>query len=224
MAKVSTLDRPLYSYAEAARLLDLPTATLRWWLEGGRRGEVVYPPVIRPNPTGADSVTWGEFVEAGLLRGYRKKRVPLQKMRPFIQRMRERMEMPYPLAHYRPLIDRRDLVYDLQREVHLPPEMYLVRFEGGQTQLAPAILDFLERVEFEGGVGPALRYWPEGKDSPIAIDPKVAFGVPQIRGIRTELVAESVEAGESEDEASASWGLSPTDVRAAIAWEQRKAA
>jgi uncharacterized protein (DUF433 family) len=221
MATVSTLDRPLYSYAEAARLLDLPTATLRWWLEGGHRKGVEYQPVIRPEPTGADAVTWGEFVEAGLLRGYRKKRVPLQRMRPFIQKMRERMKMPYPLAHYRPLIDRSKLVYDLQREVQLPPEMYLVRFEGGQTQLAPPILEFLERVEFEGGNGPALRYWPVGKQSPVVIDPKIAFGVPQIRGIRTELVAESVSAGESEAEVSASWGLSAKDVRAALAWENR---
>jgi uncharacterized protein (DUF433 family) len=228
MASVATLHRPLYSYAEAARLLDLPTTTLRWWLEGARRGDVDYPPVIRPERTGGDAVTWGEFVEAGLLRGYRQKSVPLQRMRPFIEKMRERMGVPYPLAHYRPLIDpaNRKLVYDLQLEANLPPDMYLVEFEGGQTELAPPILEFLERVEFDQGVGlgPALRYWPAGRASPVAIDPKVAFGEPQIRGIRTELVAESVDAGESEAEASASWGLSTADVRAAIAWEHRKAA
>jgi uncharacterized protein (DUF433 family) len=224
MAKVSTLDRPMYSYAEAARLLDLPTATLRWWLEGARRAGKDYPPVIRAQRTGADAVTWGEFVEAGLLRGYREKRVSLQKMRPFIQKMRDRLDLSYPLAHYRPLIDPagRKLVYDMQREVDLPPEMYLIRFDEGQTQLAPPILAFLDRVEFDGG--PALRYRPAGKKSPVAIDPDVAFGVPQIRGVRTELVAESIDAGESESDASASWGLSNAEVRAAIAWEHRKAA
>ncbi len=226
MASITTLDRPLYSYAEAARLLDLPTATLRWWLEGGTRKGVVYAPVIRSSPTGSDTVTWGEFVEAGLLRGYRKKNVPLQRMRPFIEKMRERMGMPYPLAHSRPLIDaaRRKLVYDLQLEVKLPPEMYFVEFEDDQTMLAPPIREFLERVEFEASDGAALRYWPVGKQSPVAIDPKIAFGAPQIRGIRTELVAESVDAGESEANVSAAWGLSTDEVSAAIAWEHRKAA
>lgn len=226
MAKISTLDRPMYSYAEAARLLDLAPATLRWWLEGARRGDVDYPPVIRSERTGADAVTWGEFVEAGLLRGYREKRVPLQRMRPFIEEMRQRTGMPYPLAHYRPLIDHtaRKLVYEIQRELELPPEMYLVEFEGGQMELAPAALQFLDRVDFEEGGGAARRYWPVGRESPVLIDPKLAFGVPQIRGIRTELVAESVAAGESPSQAAKSWGLSVDDVRAAVKWETRKAA
>lgn len=223
MAKVTTLDRPMYSYAEAARLLDLPPATLRWWLEGAVRNGVEYAPVIRQTRTGADAVTWGEFVEAGLLRGYRQKRVPLQRMRPFIEKMRERTGMPYPLAHYRPLIDHaaRKLVYELQHELELPHEMYLVEFEGGQMELAPAALQFLDRVDFEEGGGAARRYWPAGKQEPIAIDPEVAFGMPQIHGIRTESVAESVDAGESNNEAARSWGLDPAEVAAALAWEHR---
>jgi len=224
MAKVSTLDRPMYSYAEAARLLDLPAATLRWWLEGARRGDVDYLPVIRPERTGAD-VTWGEFVEAGLLRGYRQKNVPLQRMRPFIAEMRERTGMPYPLAHWRPLIDHaaRKLVYEIQHQVDLPSSMYLVEFEGGQMELAPAAIQFLDRVDFDAG-GAAQRYWPAGKESPVAIDPDIAFGMPQIRGIRTESVAESIDAGESNDEAARSWGLAPSDITAALEWEHRQKA
>lgn len=220
MAKVTTLDRPMYSYAEAARLLDVPPGTLRWWLEGARRGDADYPPVIRPERTGADAVTWGEFVEAGLLREYRKKNVSLQRMRPVIEGMRSRTGLRYPLAHYRPLLDGLQLVYDLQCEVNLPPEMYLVRSEDGQMQLAPPILEFLERVEFEDA-GPAIRYWPAGKMSPVAIDPEIAFGMPQIRGVRTESVAESIEAGESNDEAARSWEIDPGDVAAALKWEHR---
>ncbi len=225
MAKIVTLDRPLYSRAEAARLLDLSSATLRWWLEGGVRGSTEYPPVIRPEPTGVDVVTWGEFVEARLLKGYRQKRVSLQKMRPFIEGMRAKLEVPYPLAHCRPLVDpgRRKLVYDLQVETSLPREMYLVEFEGGQTALAPPMLQFLERVELDED-GVPVRYWPQGKDVPVVIDPSVAFGVPQIRGIRTELVAESIDAGDSEATVARSWGLTPADVKAAVDWEHRKAA
>jgi hypothetical protein len=58
------LERQL-SVGEAARLLMLPSSTLRRWLEGfiilGRS----YEPVIRPMLTGSDVVTWAEFVEAG---------------------------------------------------------------------------------------------------------------------------------------------------------------
>lgn len=224
MAKVSSLDRRMYSVLEAARLLDLPPATLRWWLEGTRRGAKDYAPVIRPQRTGSDAVTWGEFVEAGLLREYRRKKVSLQKMRPFIVEIRERLGLPYPLAHVRPDIDPKTakLIYDLQHETTLPPALYLIDFEHGQTQLAAPIVQFLDHVEF-ADAGPAVRYWPAGKRSPVAIDPQVAFGMPQIRGVRTESIAESVEAGESDDEAAKAWGIEPVEVRAALAWEHRAA-
>lgn len=217
----------MYSVAEAARLLDLPPATLRWWLEGKKHGDREYPPVIRSERTGSDAVTWGEFVEAGLLRGYRGIHVSLQRMRPFIEGMRELTGMPYPLAHYRPFVDsaNRKLVYELQSELGLPKGMYLVEFEGGQMELAPVAAQFLDRVVFEPGGGPALRFLPAGSGSSIAIDPEVAFGMPQIGGVKTESVAESVDAGESIDEAAETWGIAPSEVAEAVAWEhQRRAA
>jgi uncharacterized protein (DUF433 family) len=55
----------------------------------------------------------------------------------------------------------------------------------------------------------------------VAIDPKVAFGIPQIRGIWTELVAESVDAGESVADSAKSWGLTRADIKAALTWEHR---
>lgn len=216
---LTVLDRPLYSYVEAARLLQVPTETLRRWLEGATRAGVVYPPVIRAEPTGSDAVTWGEFVEAGLLRGYRSKSVPLQKMRPFIQKARERFDVPYPLAHLKPMIDNQRLVYELQQEAGLSPELYLINAEDDQMLWAEPVSEFLERVEFDP-VGSVSRFFPFGLRTPVVIDPEVSFGIPQIRGIRTELVAETVAAGESEDEAALSWGLGKSDVDAALKWER----
>ena len=61
------LNRPVYSEADAADILRVPRSTLHWWLEGRSDNGRAYPPVIRPEPTGAGSLTWGEFVEAALL-------------------------------------------------------------------------------------------------------------------------------------------------------------
>ncbi len=217
---VFILDRPLYSYTEAARLLRLPAGTLRRWLEGASRAGVDYPPVIRSEPTGSDFVTWGEFVEGGLLRGYRQKHLSLQKMRPFIERARQEWGVPYPLAHFKPMIlDRKKLVFDLQQATALDPRLYLVQVEGGQMFFAPPVEEFLTRVEFDPA-GAVSRVFPFGKQTPVAIDPEVSFGVPQIRGVRTESVAESVAAGESREDAARSWGLGLGDVGAALDWEK----
>ncbi len=219
----TVLDRYLYSFGEAARLLQIPTETLRRWLLGATRAGVGYLPVIRADPGGRDAVTWGEFVEAGLLREYRAKRVPLEKMRPFIEKAREQFGVPYPLAHFGPKLDERRLVYRLQQEAGLDPGLYLVDADDDQMRWAPPVERFLTTVEFNAA-GSVSRVLPLGPQTPVAIDPEVSFGVPQIRGVRTELVAESIAAGESEEEAARSWGLGPGDVEAALVWEKSLAA
>ena len=82
MATLSVLEREMFSEAEAARLLRVPQSTLHYWLDGGEYRRKIYKPVIRLHPRGDRSVTWAEFVEAGLLREYRRThRVPMAELR-----------------------------------------------------------------------------------------------------------------------------------------------
>jgi hypothetical protein len=62
----------MFTEAEAARLLRVPQSTLHYWLEGGVRRGKSYQPILRLEPTGTRTISWAEFVEAALLRGYRK--------------------------------------------------------------------------------------------------------------------------------------------------------
>ena len=100
---VSILERPVYGIVEAAGLLGLRSDRTRAWLDGYARGGVTYSPVIRREPTGDDVVTWGEFVELGYLREYRRKGVPLQRLRPVIDELRREFDTPYPLATAKPV-------------------------------------------------------------------------------------------------------------------------
>ena len=208
----------MYSVAEAATLLRLPSNTLRRWLEGAHVSGRWYDPVIRREPTGSDAVTWGEFVEAGFLREYRLRRVALPHMRKFIDKARAEFGVPYPLAHFKPLLSNRELVWKLQLDVDLEPELFLVRVEDDQLILTDVVTGFLEKVEFSPDQVVA-RLRPLGRDTPVVIDPTVAFGIPQIRGIRAELVVESVEVGGYE-EAQVSWGLEIAEVDAALEFQQ----
>jgi hypothetical protein len=129
---VTILDREMYTEAAAARLLRVAPSTLHWWLEGRPPR---YRPVIRAEPTGSRNVTWAEFVEAGLLRSYRREHdVPLKELREFIDRLREEFQVPYPLADRRPYVGpSRRLLIDLQDRSHLDPEFCLVAIANGQT-------------------------------------------------------------------------------------------
>ena len=89
MATLSVLEREMFSEAEAARLLRVPQSTLHYWLDGGEHRRKTYKPVIRLSLGATGSVTWAEFVEAGLLREYRRTHgVPMAELRTFIDLLR----------------------------------------------------------------------------------------------------------------------------------------
>jgi uncharacterized protein (DUF433 family) len=220
MAAVVVLDREMFAVGEAAHLLRLPESTLRWWLEGGERRNKTYPPVIRPEPTGSGSVTWGEFVEAGLLRQYRRVHdVKLSVLRAFIDRMRDEFGVPYPLAHQQPFVGvGPDLVRRIQTDVALGAELCLVAEANGQLLLTPAADAFVTRVVWDDDL--AVGWRPhDDPSSPVRMEPLRRFGRPSIHDISTDVLWEQLEAGADFDEIAESFDLTVDDVRWAHAYE-----
>jgi uncharacterized protein (DUF433 family) len=217
----TTLDREVYSEADAARILRVAPATLHWWLEGGKRRGKTYPPVLRPEPTGKRSLTWAEFVEAGLLRGYRRDLgVQLPELRRFIDRLRAETGVPYPLAHHRPWAGGGRLILEQQQESGLPGDLSLVVVTEDQALLftEPAQA-FLRRVDWDAA-GAAASWRPhEDEGSPVLCDPLVRFGHPAIKGISTEAIDGHLRAGEDEVEVAEQYDLAVEDVLWARAYE-----
>lgn len=223
MGTLSILERPVYGLSQAADLLGLRTAKVRSWLDGYSRRGTSYPPVIRPEPSGSDLVTWGEYVELGYLREYRHAGVSLQSLRPVIASLRERYGTPYPLAHAQPFVVDQQLVMDLQEEFELPSQVLMVVRTGqGVLELAPGASAFYRKVEFDPAAV-AERLLPAGKGSPVRIDPQVSFGMPAVAGIATERLFEVWEA-EGQDFAwvARSYDLDEPLVRAAVAFEEQQ--
>jgi len=219
MANVSVLEREMYSEAEAARYLRVSQSTLHYWLEGGERRARVYPPVIRQAATGRHApVTWAEFIEAGLLRSYRRSGIPMAELRAFIDLLRERYQIPYPLADRRPYISGRELVLKAQEEADLHPDFWLVAPVRGQLLLLPASDAFLHKVTWDGDSAAGWRPH-EDPASPVRIDPEVRHGRPSIGGISTAVMWEHDEAGEDPEDIAEDFGLTVEQVRWALAYE-----
>lgn len=224
MDTVTVLDRDVFSEAGAARLLRVAPSTLHYWLEGKRRGSSTFPPVIRVEPRnqprGQRTVTWAEFVEAGMLRAYRREHdVPMRAVRRFIDYLRDEYDVPYPLAHERPLVHGRELVLRAQEQAQLDASFWLVyEASGGQLLLTPSGDEFLRRVEFTDGLASAWRP-AEDAASPVRVNPLMRSGRPHARGISTEVLREHVEAGEDPAEIAADFGLTVQDVDWALAYE-----
>jgi uncharacterized protein (DUF433 family) len=221
---VSILDRETYTEATAADLLRVAPSTLHWWLDGRPPR---YRPVIRPEPTGSRMVTWAEFVEAGLLRSYRRDHdVPLRELRDFIDKLRDRLGVPYPLADRRPYVGSgRRLLIDLQDRSHLDPDFCLVAIANGQAVLTAPGKEFFQRVDWSGDEPEAWRPH-EDPASPVRVSPLIRFGRPAVRGISTEAIVGELDSGASLEEVAQDFDLDVEAVRWAHSYElaQRAAA
>lgn len=225
VSTVSVLDREMYSEAEAARLLRVSQSTLNYWLEGGVRRGKTYQPIIRPEPRGHRApVTWAEFIEAGLLRQYRRDLgVAMAELRAFIDRLRNDLAVPYPLADRRPFASGRDLVMQAQEASGLHQDFWLVSNARGQLMLLPPGHEFTERVTWDGDAAATWRP-AEDPDSPVLIDPDQRFGKPAVSGISTEVIWEHIDGGEGENEVANDFGLSIGEVRWALSYESARRA
>lgn len=217
----SVFERELFSEAEAARLLGLPTATLHHWLEGGVRRGVQYDPIIRRLPVGRRTVSWAEFIEAGWLSVYRRrKQIPALQLRLFVEVLRSELGVPYPLAHSRPWVSGRPVMLRAQEEAGLDPEFQVVSTVGNQLMLTHAGSLFVERVVWDGDV--AAGWKPHSADSPVEVRPDLRFGRPAVSGISTVSIFDEADGGASADEIAADFGISVSEVRWALSYEEQR--
>ncbi len=214
---VAILDREMYTETAAAQLLRVAPSTLHWWLEGKTPR---YKPVIRLESTGSRMVTWAEFVEAGLLRSYRRDHdIPLREVRDFIDRLRDEFQVPYPLADRRPYVGAgRRLLIDLQNRSHLDPDFCLVAIAHGQAVLTAPGEEFFKRIDWTDDQPESWRPH-DNPASPVRINPLRRFGRPAVGGISTEAIAGELQAGASVEEVAQDFGLAPSAVRWAHSYE-----
>jgi uncharacterized protein (DUF433 family) len=218
MAADSLLDRAIYAYSDVDRLVGLRSGTARRWLEGYGRSGRFYDPVLRPERSGSDVVTWGEMVEARLLAEFRSRAVPVQRLRPAIVELRKEFGR-YPLAHARAFldVDGRELVRVVQEQVGLERQLQLVVVRNGQLVLATSAERFSSAVEYEGGVVGRLK--PDVRTPDVLMDPRRSFGQPAVRNVRTASLAEDFRAGTSREELADLYDLTTSQVDEAIRFE-----
>lgn len=219
MESLTVLEREIYEVGEAARLLGVHARTLLNWLDGYTARGKTYRPVLRERPSGSDLLTWGEFVEAGFLKEYRRvERVPLPEIRAYIDSWRQRLGVPYPLAHQQPYTGAGRHLMDLAETAE--GDTVIFRFHDAQLTLTPWAKEFVRKVEFDHDV--ASRFWPAGRERGVVIDPRRSFGAPTVEGIRTEILYEMFAAGDRIDEIADGYDLDRLQVEAAVRFESER--
>jgi len=217
---------PTYTVADAARILRMPSATLRSWLfgreyetaEGARRfGRLIEPP---PDPHGRLSFT--NLIEAHVLRALRTKHgVPMQAVRRALDYAQKECDIDRLLIHEQLKAAPGRLFLDQYGTlVELP--------QGGQLALRQVFEAHLNRVIYDSSNHLPIRLFPwfpvesdRGKTT-IALDPRLSFGDPVTsrHAIRTAIIVTRYEAGETIRDLATDYDLKDAEIEDAILFER----
>lgn len=217
---VSLLERPVYRYAEADRLLRVNPGTVKRWVNGYTRCGVTYEPIVRETPTDSPWVTWGEFVEARLLSEFRTT-IPMIKLRPLVDRLRNELGQPYPLSYARPYLlpEGREMLLSAQRESGIEGEFWIVVSTGQAAIMTATARRFTEATVFPDREGAALSIRADLGTPAVLLDPVRRQGQPSVRGVPTEAIADLVTAGEPIEYVAAVYDFTIEEIEQAVSYE-----
>ncbi len=224
-------DVPLYSVAEAARYLGVPTSTFASWAHGyvrrptpGRR-EVTGDAIVTVLPVQSKrdaSVPFVGLAEGLVLAGIRRAGVPLQRIRPALAKLGEEFGLEHVLASKYLYTDGAEVLYDYaQREGDTPEAQSarrLVVVRNDQYVFNEVIRDYLQRVEFAPDGYAQVIPLPQYRQAAVVVDPRRGFGQPTFArgGARLEDVIGAFRAGEPLQVVAEEYGVSLSELEDAL--------
>ncbi len=226
-------DVPLYTVAEAARVIGVPSSTLATWTHGymrdrGERPAVIGEAVVTafPGEGPAPTIPFIGLAEAMVLAAVRRSGVPMQRVRPALAALEAELGIGHALASRKLYTDGAELLYDFTADrVARDVVTSLVVVRNGQHVFVDVVREQLQRIEF-GADGYATLLHVPGYRSDVVCDPSRSFGRPIFGhgGSRVDDVIARFQTGESIDELVEEFGMSGADIEDALRVASRRAA
>jgi len=210
---------PLYTAAEAARFLGVPSSTFSTWAKGyirrpPGRAEVAGAPILTSVAAerGFPTVPFVGLAEGMVLAAFRKAGVSLQHIRRAVAVLEREIRVDHALASKRLYTDGAVILFDYAKSEH-DDELTVVVTQ--QRVFSPIVEEYLQRIE-HGPDGWAVRVTSPVTSRPVVlVDPERAFGQPIFaRGAApVDSVVGRVKAGDPIAEVADDFGVPEADVR-----------
>jgi uncharacterized protein (DUF433 family) len=230
--RVPVFDTPAYPVSEAARILNLPVATVKSWCFGQKYRSAsgsrkLFKPVIRPADVRGKLLSFANLCELHVLSVIRRHhKVSLPKVRGSMDYLRKKLDVD------RPLINKQFHTNGIDLFVEHATQLLNVSREG-QEALRGDFEQALARIERDNQGAP-VRLFPFSRTSAlgsmqpksIVIDPRLSFGRPVLAqvAIPTEVIVDRFRAGDSLAEMAKDYGVDEKEIEEALRFEQRLAA
>lgn len=158
------------------------------------------------------------LAEGMVLAAFRDTGLPLQRIRPALQRLADEHPLGHALASRRLFTDGAEIVYDHARTNGDKQLRLLTVVRTGQRVFHDVIERYLKRIEYTGEWAARLVL-PITEEPILVADPKRAFGQPVFvhGGARLTDVRSRIQAGEPARAVAVDYGVALGDVLAALA-------
>lgn len=214
-------ETPLYTVAEAARFLGVPTATFATWAKGyvrrpAGRPEVIGKPILTSFAAerGYPTIPFVGLAEAMVLAAFRRSGVSLQHIRRAVATIDREVGLEHALASERLYTDGAVILYDYAQAEHDRELDGLTEVVSRQRVFSPVVKEYLKRITY-GGDGWAVRLVSPATARPVVlVDPQRSFGQPIFvhGGVRVEDVLDRWRAGEPLSAVAEDFGVPAKDV------------
>lgn len=217
-----TIGVPLYTPTEAADILDLAPSTFRNWASGytdARKHKHAGLITRIDSRRGTPSIPFIGLTEGLVLSAFRESGVPMQRIRPALQRIKDEMGLEHALASKRLYTDGAEVLYNYgQTNNEAAKDMdNLVVVRSGQHVLNEVIQEYLKQIEFDADGYARLVHAPRYRDSgvDVIVDPTRGFGQPIIArtAARVADVVSRIKAGDGVEAVADDFGLASDEVR-----------
>lgn len=226
-------ETPLYTVAEAARVIGVASSTLATWTKGYKRQRADRPTVVGeavvtafPAAGQQPSIPFVGLAEALVLAAVRRSGVPMQRVRPALAALEREMGIEHALASSRLYADGAEVLFDFGTSERVDPSVVeqLVVVRNGQRVFVEVVADYLQRIEYGTDGYATLIHAPGYRD--VVCDPHRSFGRPIFSrgGVRVDEVLARFQTGESIDELTGEFGVTVGDVEDALRVASRRAA
>lgn len=207
----SMLGQGVFTAPEVGRLVGAPANRIRRWFDGRE-------PVFRGERfDGRLTLSFQDLITALLIEAFRRHGVSLQTVRKAGAQLAKDLACPRPFAMRSVATDgKRVFVWMAQEE----GDEKLLDVVSSQRVFAEVFAPLLRQTDYSKQAI-AERWWPMGKDSPVVVDPRIAFGAPTVRGVRTNALHGPVRAGDSPATVASWYAVPEADVLAAVEFEER---
>ena len=214
-------EAPLYTLAEAARFLGVPTSTFGTWAKGyvrrppGRpsvQGDRILTSVDEPRnfPT----IPFIGLAEGMVLAAFRQGGVSLQHIRKAVSILDREIGIEHALASKRVYTDGAVILFDYADAQQDDELAGLTEVVSRQRVFAPIVREYLKRIGYAKDGWAEQLVSPITRDRIVVVDPRRAFGQPIfVHGAApVESVVSRWKAGEPLAHVARDFGVPPADV------------